>query len=143
MTVERRPTFPLEVPLDTLSNLLRAYIQRFEVVDRIERIKAWPVPLIEGGFPRKKRQADIRISQANSSGAYQLKRGGDDRSQAGEYLILFNLFKELYGEKKYEYNPREMVYLRVQKIRDATEWVKVVEMEREEALKKVETLLED
>lgn len=55
---------------------------------------------------------------------------------------MFKLFKQLYGEKRYGYNLRALAYLRLQKVVDATEQVRVREIEKEEALKKMERLLE-
>ena len=55
---------------------------------------------------------------------------------------MLRLFKTIYGEKQYEFDPRTLVYLRLQKVLDATEEERVREIEKEEAMKKVERRLE-
>lgn len=55
---------------------------------------------------------------------------------------MFRLFCSLYAQKECIYDPHTLVYLRLQKVIDATEEVKVREIEEEEAIKKVEAHLE-
>lgn len=53
MTLQRRATFPLELPCNTMGRLLRGYLTGIEIEDRIERLEKERVPLVEeSGFGR-------------------------------------------------------------------------------------------
>ena len=66
MTLQRRATFPLELPCNTMSRLLRGYLTGIEIEDRIERLEKERVPLVEGEWLRKRKRGDIRISASRN-----------------------------------------------------------------------------
>ena len=61
------------MPLSAVSRMLRAYLISIAVYDRIQRVKRETVALVEGGFPRKRREPDIRISPSLNNGAQARK----------------------------------------------------------------------
>lgn len=72
----------------------------------------------------------------------QVKESRPPKEEEG-FLELFMIYKGLYVEKEQQHEAREVGYLGRQTIVDGTERVKVVEIEKEEALKKVEGFLRE
>lgn len=74
MAQERRPTYPLELPLITLKKLLSATVGMVDVNDAIKTIQRERVPLVEAPLRRTKKQPNIRISKACYNGCIHIKQ---------------------------------------------------------------------
>ena len=125
---------------------MRGFLTILAVRDMIKRMECYAVPIIEGGFKRKRKAADIKIDAGDTNGAQAHQAKINLQEQSGlkkeGILWMYKLFTRLNREKRYEYDVKVLAYLGIQKVVDATEQVKVKELEKEEALKNIEGHLE-